>query len=134
MKYTLLLALLLTNTVFAAEATTQQLNLTLHTIGIFSLIVFVVAYALVMLEEVIHLKKSVPVIISAALIWMAISLAYSQNNLDVAGVESALRHSILEFAELMLFLLVAMTYINALTERRVFNALRSKLISMNFFL
>ena len=132
MKYTLLLALLLTNTVFAAEATTQQLNLTLHTIGIFSLIVFVVAYALVMLEEVIHLKKSVPVIISAVLIWMAISLAYSQNNLDVAGVESALRHSILEFAELMLFLLVAMTYINALTERRVFNALRSKLISMNF--
>jgi Na+/H+ antiporter NhaD/arsenite permease-like protein len=30
------------------------------------------------------------------------------------------RHNIMEFAELFLFLLAAMTYINAMEERRVF--------------
>ena len=40
-------------------------------------------------------------------------------------MEAALRHNILEYAELMLFLLVAMTYINAMEERMVFGALRS---------
>jgi NhaD family Na+/H+ antiporter len=36
---------------------------------------------------------------------------------------------LLEFAELMLFLLVAMTYINAMEERRLFEWLREKLIA-----
>jgi NhaD family Na+/H+ antiporter len=43
--------------------------------------------------------------------------------------EAAVRHNLLEFAELMLFLLVAMTYINAMEERRLFEWLREKLIA-----
>jgi len=39
---------------------------------------------------------------------------------------------LLEFAELMLFLLVAMTYISAMEERRVFDSLRSWLIRKGF--
>jgi Na+/H+ antiporter NhaD/arsenite permease-like protein len=35
-------------------------------------------------------------------------------------------------ADLMLFLLVAMTYINAMEERQVFNALRSWLVRKGF--
>jgi NhaD family Na+/H+ antiporter len=42
------------------------------------------------------------------------------------------RHNLLEYAELMLFLLVAMTYINAMEERQVFDALRSWLIRKGF--
>ena len=43
-----------------------------------------------------------------------------------------MRHNFLEYAELMLFLLVAMTYINALDERQVFDALRAWLIRKGF--
>jgi Na+/H+ antiporter NhaD/arsenite permease-like protein len=39
-----------------------------------------------------------------------------------ARPKHAFRQTLLEFSELMLFLLVAMTYINALEERRVFDA------------
>ncbi len=45
------------------------------------------------------------------------------------AAEAAVRHNLLEYAELMLFLLVAMTYINAIAERGVFNALRDWLIA-----
>ena len=44
------------------------------------------------------------------------------------------RHNVLEYSELFLFLLVAMTYINAMDERLVFDALRSWLIRSGFFL
>ena len=43
-------------------------------------------------------------------------------------VEEAFKHNLLEYAELMLFLIVAMTFINALEERQVFEALRTWLI------
>ena len=47
-------------------------------------------------------------------------------------VEQAARHNLLEYAELMLFLLVAMTYINAMDERNVFDSLRSWLVRRKF--
>ena len=47
-------------------------------------------------------------------------------------VEKALEHNIIEFAELFLFLLTAMTYINALQERNVFDFIRYKLVSKGF--
>ncbi len=46
----------------------------------------------------------------------------------------AIRHNLLEYAELFLFLLVAMTYINAMDERNVFQALRSWLVTRGFSL
>ena len=44
----------------------------------------------------------------------------------------AVRHNILEYAELMLFLLAAMTYVNAMEERLVFESLRSWLVRKGF--
>jgi Na+/H+ antiporter NhaD/arsenite permease-like protein len=46
----------------------------------------------------------------------------------------AIRHNFLEFAEVMLFLLAAMTYVNTLEERRVFQALRAWLCAAGFSL
>jgi NhaD family Na+/H+ antiporter len=48
------------------------------------------------------------------------------------AAEAAVRHNLLEYAELMLFLLVAMTYINAMEERRIFDALRAWLVRRGF--
>ena len=97
------------------------MDLTTSYVGYISLLIFVLAYALVMIEEFSHLRKSKPVIISAALIWGIIAFYISsQPGSHSENLEQALEHNILEFAELFLFLLVAMTYINALQERNVF--------------
>src|SRR5690606_39108017 len=92
---------------------------------------FGLAYVLVMAEEKIHLRKSKPVLVAAGIIWALIAWKYMQEGLP--GVTSeAFRHALLEFSELMLFLLVAMTYINALEERRLFDALRAWMIRKGF--
>ena len=46
----------------------MEIDLTTSYVGILSLVVFVLAYAVVMAEEFSHLRKSKPVIISAAVI------------------------------------------------------------------
>ena len=109
------------------------MDLTTSYVGYISLLIFVLAYALVMVEEFSHLRKSKPVIISAALIWGIIAFYFSSvPGLHSEKVEQALEHNILEFAKLFLFLLSAMTYINALQERNVFDVVRYKLISRGF--
>ncbi len=111
-----------------------KLNLVTHWVGYTSIAIFVFAYILVMLEEVIHLRKSKPVIIAAGLIWALVGYVYSVEGgaAHTHTTEAAFRHFFLEFAELFLFLLVAMTYINAMTERCVFEALRGWLVSKGF--
>jgi len=128
---TALALLLLPTTALATTGHAQRLDLTLHGVGIAALIIFVLAYALVMAEEFIHLRKSKPVIIAAGIIWAIIAVVYVNNGMSHA-VEGAVRHNLLEYAELMLFLLVAMTYINAMQERLVFDALRSWLVRKGF--
>ncbi|MDH3527521.1 MAG: sodium:proton antiporter NhaD, partial [Gammaproteobacteria bacterium] len=119
-------------TVLASEAGhTGTHDLTTHTVGYISLAIFVLAYLLVTAEEFTHLRKSKPVIIAAGLIWGLVAWVSTQSGLGHAA-EAAARHNLLEYAELMLFLLVAMTYINAMEEREVFNALRSWLVRKGF--
>jgi len=115
----------------AADTGQFAINLTSDTVGYVAIAIFILAYLLVMAEEFTHLRKSKPVILAAGIIWAMIAAVYS-NTGDYHTVEKAVRHNILEFAELMLFLLVAMTYINVLEERRVFDALRAWLVSRNY--
>jgi NhaD family Na+/H+ antiporter len=115
----------------AAYAAVGNLDLTASLTGFVAIGIFVLAYALVMMEEKIHLRKSKPVLVAAGIIWALIGWQYVQAGMP-AESEAAFRHTLLEFAELMLFLLVAMTYINALEERRLFDVLRSWLVRKGF--
>jgi len=115
----------------SAGAPLETLNLTNHAVGYAAIIIFVVAYSLVMGEEFTHLRKSKPVLLAAGLIWIMIGWAYAANHIPHVA-EIAIRHNILEFAELFLFLLVAMTYINAMEERQLFEALRVRLVCAGF--
>ena len=115
----------------AVLAETGALHLTHSVTGAICVAVFVLAYALVMAEEKIHLRKSKPVLIAAGIIWVLIGWQYVQAGIP-AESEAAFKHTLLEFAELMLFLLVAMTYINAMEERRVFDVLRAWMIRKGF--
>jgi len=115
----------------AAGNSGNHLDLTQHTVGYLAIAIFVIAYAIVMLEEFLHLRKSKPVILAAGIIWAIIAWVYAQNGLTHEA-EVAVRHNLLEYAELMLFLLVAMTYINAMEERKVFDSLRSWLVAKGY--
>ena len=117
--------------VLAIPGAVQRLDLTQSTVGIAALAIFVIAYLFVMAEEFTHLRKSKPVILAAGIIWAMIAFVYAGNG-DNHSVEVALRHNLLEFAELFLFLLAAMTYVNAMDERRVFQSLRARLVSLGF--
>ncbi len=107
----------------------MEINLTTSYVGILSLIIFIISYVVVMAEEFSHLRKSKPVIISAALIWGVIAFHFAGEKEYAHQIEHALEHNILEFSELFLFLLVAMTYINSLEERKVFDVVRFQLTS-----
>jgi NhaD family Na+/H+ antiporter len=106
----------------------NHLDLTTSWVGYVSLIIFVIAYGFVMAEEYTHMRKSKPVLLAAGIIWGIIGWVYASNGFTHAA-EIAVRHNILEYAELFLFLLVAMTYINAMEERQVFETLRVKIVS-----
>ena len=102
-----------------------------HPVGIISIVLFIIAYAFVMTEEVTHLRKSKPVLFVAGIIWAMIAWVGVQTGNSYA-VKKELMHAFDEFNQLMLFLLVAMTYINSMTERNVFEKLRSILLNQNF--
>ncbi len=128
---TALMMLLLPGLTLASSATAERLDLTSHPVGYAALAIFVIAYLLVMAEEFTHLRKSKPVILAAGIIWALIGYIYVSHGMNHAA-EAAVRHNLLEYAELMLFLLVAMTYISAMAERKVFDALRAWLINKGF--
>jgi len=127
----LFLLTLLPLSAFASSDPVTQLDLTNHWAGYFALVLFVLAYILVMVEEFTHFRKSKPVILVAGVIWGLIGWVYASQGIDHAA-EVALRHNLLEYAELFLFLLVAMTYIEAMKERQVFESLKAWLVSKGF--
>lgn len=129
---TVFLLLCLPATALAAEGE-ARLDLTSTWFGIAAIITFVLAYALVVNEEFLHLRKSKPVIVAAGIIWVLVGMAYAGHG-DTQTAANAIRHNLLEYAELFLFLLAAMTYINTMEERQVFNALRAWLVSRGFTL
>lgn len=101
--------------------------------GYWAVGIFAVAYTLVILEDLIHLRKSKPMIVAAGVIWVLVALAY-QSIGKPEGFINILNHNILEYAMLLLFLLAAMTFINTMEERNVFAALRGWLVSKGFSL
>jgi NhaD family Na+/H+ antiporter len=104
----------------------QALDLTQSWYGYLGLTIFLAAYVLVVLEEATQLRKSKPVLLAAGLIWALIGFAYASHGQSEAA-ELQAQHMIYEYGELFLFLLVAITYVNTLEERRVFEVLRVKL-------
>jgi len=125
--------MLIAGPVAFAQMDAAHADLTAHWAGILSLLVFAIAYALVICEETIHLRKSKPVMVAAGVIWILVAIAYNQMG-ESEIVEEMVRHGLLEFVELFLFLLAAMTYINTMDERGVFDVLRSWLLAQRFSL
>jgi Na+/H+ antiporter NhaD/arsenite permease-like protein len=116
----------------AESASPTNLGLTGSYLGLLCVAIFVIAYGFVMVEEFIHLPKSKPVILAAGLIWILVAYMSATSGHDYHDLEAIIEHNLNEYAALFLFLLVAMTYINAMTERNVFEAMRAWLIRRQF--
>lgn len=118
-------------TLAADTGAVRHMDFTGHWAGITALFIFILAYSLVIGEEIIHLRKSKPAIVAAGFIWVLVAVTYAQHG-DNHTAEIAVRHGLLEFVELFLFLLAAMTYINTMDERGIFDLLRARLIAQGY--
>lgn len=140
MKTIVTLCFVLLGNVAQAVAATGHENgeamatLTSTGLGYAAIVLFVLAYLLVIFEEQLHLRKSKPVMMAAGFIWVLLAITYKQVGIPAGEAHHAILHNMTEYAELMLFLLSAMTYINSMDERNVFQALRSFLVSKGFSL
>ena len=102
-----------------------------HSLAYMGLLVFCIAYFMVMIEEFTKISKSKPVILAAGILWAFAAYVGIQQGVS-QEVTMAFRENLLEYSELFLFLLVAMTYIVAMEERNVFEKLRAWLIKRQF--
>ena len=107
------------------------MDLTTHWVGFAAIILFVMAYGLVVTEEFTHLRKSKPVMLAAGVIWALVAYQYAWTDQPHAAAD-AVHDYLTEFAQLFLFLLAAMTYVNAMSERNVFLALRDQLAKRGY--
>ena len=129
----------------------DSLDFTASPLGVAAIIVFCVAYLMVVSEDLIKLRKSKPVVIAAGIIWIHVALALA--SLSPEGVHQAydahawipeeastaahllellVMHHVGDFAAIFLFLMVAMTYISAIAERNVFLRINAWLVSAGF--
>ncbi len=117
------------SSIWASEGT---MNLTTSWVGILSLVIFIVGYYVIAAEEKYHINKAKPALFIGTLIFMLIGVYYTINGLNKDGLNHEVEALILEIAEIYFFLLVAMTYIETLIDRNVFNTLKYNLVSKGY--
>ncbi len=110
----------------------HDLHLTTTWVGIVSLIIFVVGYYFIATEDKYHINKAKPALFTGTSIFMLIGIYFAVHGLDGHILEEEVEKLIVEIAEIFFFLMVAMTYIEAMIDRRVFAALRYKLVSKGY--
>ncbi len=125
-----ILSLFLPSLSFAQEVA-PPLDLTHSIVGYCAVALTVIAYIAAMSEDVIDLKKSKPMVLSAALIWFAICIYYAMHG-EAKVASLAFESNLLAYIELLLFILVSMTYLNTMKERGVFDGLRIILLNRQY--
>ena len=110
----------------------HELNLTNTWVGIVSLIIFILGYYFIATEDKYRINKAKPALLTGTSIFMLIGLYFSINGLDGSILEKEIEKLIVEIAGIFFFLLVAMTYIEAMIDRGVFSALRYRLVSRGY--
>lgn len=128
-----LASLLLPQVASAAESVPSHIHLDLtgHIVGYLSVVITTVAYITAMSEDIIDLRKSKPMVLGAALVWFAICICYAING-DAKAAALAFESNLLAYVELLLFILVSMTYLNAMEERGIMDGLRIWLLNHQF--
>lgn len=104
-------------------------NVSSTPLALSALTIFIIAYAFVIVEEFTLLRKSKPMILASGVIWLLVAwIAQSKQLSEMATL--SIRQTLMDYAELLLFVIVSITYINVLENRKVFEALRAQLLKM----
>ncbi len=103
-----------------------------HFVGYFAIAVTVLAYAIAMTEDLHQMSKAKPMVLGSAIIWFAIFIYYSLTYGTAKNVAPVFQSNLTAYAELFLFITVSMTFLNAMTERGIFDALRIVLANKKF--
>lgn len=115
----------LTYSYYANILTTENFAIN---IKYYIIIIFVLVYVLVILEEFIKIKKSKVVILGSTLIWILIFLNFN----DLNFLNKYIKSLLLEYCELFLFLFVAMIYINSIKFFGFLNIIQDYIILKRF--
>ena len=107
-------------------------DITMTWVGISSLVIFVIGYYFIAMEDKYHVDKAKPALFTGTLMFMLIGLYYVMNDLDLEILHYDINHLILEIAGIFFFLFVAMTYIETLIHMGVFDKLKYNLVSKGY--
>jgi len=107
----------------------QAPDLTTSWVGIVSMLTFLTGYYFIATEDKYHINKAKPALFIGTFIFILIGFYYAINGLDQEVLHSEINHLIIEIAGIFFFLLVAMTFIEAMIDRNVFSVLRVKLVT-----
>ena len=110
----------------------EQLHLTTTWVGIASLIVFVVGYYFIATEDKYQVNKAKPALFIGTFIFILIGIYFAINGMDGDYLHHEVEKLIVEIANIFFFLFVAMTYIEAMIDRKIFSALRFRLVSKGY--
>jgi len=116
----------------SAHASGHAVDLATEPFGWMLLTIFVVGYYFIAAEEKYHINKAKPALFTGTFMFMLLGGYYAWNGLDFSAFDTEIAHLILEIAEIFFFLFVAMTFIEALIERNVFDALKEKLLKAGY--
>ena len=116
----------------AVQHAAGDVNLATTWVGWLSLAVFVIAYYFIATEERYEVNKAKPALFAGTFMFMLIGIYFTINGMSPDGLHDELENLILEIAEIFFFLLVAMTYIETLIERGVFDLMKYKLVSKGY--
>jgi len=116
----------------ASETAEHAFSLVGEPFGWLILIIFVIGYYFIAMEEKYHINKSKPALFAGTALFMLIGFYFAVNGMDTAPLHHEVETLILEIAEIFFFLFVAMTIIESLIERGVFSALKNKLITKGY--
>ena len=116
----------------SAHASGHAVDLATEPFGWLLLTIFIVGYYFIAAEEKYHINKAKPALFTGTFMFMLLGGYYAANGLDFSAFDTEIAHLILEIAEIFFFLFVAMTFIEALIERNVFDALKEKLLKAGY--
>ena len=94
--------------------------------------IFLIGYYIIAAEEKFQINKSKPALFMGTLMFVVIAAYYAFIGADMGPIDHEMEILILEISEIFFFLYVAMTFIEALIERNVFNVLKDKLVQKGY--
>ena len=108
------------------------LNMTTTWVGWLNLAIVVLSYYFISAADKYEINKAQPALFAGTFMFITIGLYLSMNGMSLELIHKEIETLILYIAKIFFFLLVAMTYIEIMIERGVFNLIRYTLVSKGY--